>query len=288
MLDAMTYGNCIKAVLVSTALSLTCVSATAASKGALKVCADPNYAPFSTKQMDGFENRIASLLADQLGMEVEYTWFPQRMGFLRNTLKATQDDGVTYKCDLVMGVPDKYELAITTAPYYRSTYALVYRTGSALDGIASGKDIIDLDPEKRARLRIGMTERSPGTLWMAKYGMLEQIVPYIAQSGDPGEFPGEPILKDLLSGKLDAAVVWGPTAGLFTTYSNDDKALRMLPLVSEPGIKFDFAISAAVRFGEKDWKDQINELLINNSEDIHAILKAYHVPLVDDHGVQVN
>lgn len=282
------YGNCIRAVALSASLLAICFPPAAAGNAALRVCADPNFAPFSTRQMDGFENKIARLLADQLGADLEFTWFPQRMGFIRNTLRAKQDDGETYKCDLVMGVPDKYELAVTTAPYYRSTYALVYPEGSVLDGITSARDVIDLEPAKRARLRIGMTERSPGTRWLAKYGMYEQIVPYVAQSGDPAEFPGEPMLNDLLSGKLDAAVVWGPTAGLFTTYSNNDTTLRMLPLASEPGVKFDFAISAAVRFGEKDWKEQVNQLLIDNAEHIHTILEAYHVPLVDEHGVQIN
>lgn len=279
----------LKPVLVSIALySIAFTSQAAISNASLKVCADPNFAPFSTQKQEGFENKIAHLLADQLGLPLEYTWFPQRMGFIRNTLRAKQDDGENYKCDLVMGVPDQYELAITTDPYYRSTYALVYPEGSVLDGITSGKEVVGMEAEKRKRLRIGMTERSPGTLWLAKYGMHEQIVPYIAQSGDPGEFPGEPILKDLLAGKLDAAIVWGPTAGLFTSYSRDGKPLHSLPLTSEPGVRFDFAISAAVRFGEKDRKNQIDALLKKNSAKIHAILKDYSVPLVNDKGEQVN
>ena len=260
----------------------TTTSVVAANKSALKVCADPNFAPFSMQNQSGFENKIAHLLADELELPVEYTWFPQRMGFIRNTLRATLEDGVTHKCDLVIGVPEKFELAITTDPYYRSTYALVYSEGSVLDGIKSGEDVINLDPDKREKLRIGMTERSPGTLWLAKYGMHEQIVAYIAQSGDPGEFPGEPMLKDLLAGNLDAAVVWGPTAGLFTKRTKNGKSLRIIPLVSEPGVKFDFAISAGVRFGEKEWKNQIDTLLKKNATKIQAILKDYSIPLVDN------
>ena len=260
----------------------TTTSVVAANKSALKVCADPNFAPFSMQDQSGFENKIAHLLADELGLPVEYTWFPQRMGFIRNTLRATLEDGVTHKCDLVIGVPEKFELAITTDPYYRSTYALVYPEGSVLDGVKKGEGVISLAPDKRQQLRIGMTERSPGTLWLAKYGMHEQIVAYIAQSGDPGEFPGEPILTDLLAGNLDAAIVWGPTAGLFTKHSKNGKSLRIIPLVSEPGVKFDFAISAGVRFGEKEWKNQIDTLLKKNSTKIHAILKDYSIPLVDN------
>jgi quinoprotein dehydrogenase-associated probable ABC transporter substrate-binding protein len=251
------------------------------NQSALKVCADPNFAPFSLKDQSGFENKIAILLAEELGLPLEYTWFPQRMGFIRNTLRATLEDGVTHKCDLVIGVPEKFELAITTDPYYRSTYALVYAEGSVLDGIKSGKDVIGIDPDKREKLRIGMTERSPGTLWLAKYDMHDQIVAYIAQSGDPGEFPGEPMLKDLLAGNLDAVVVWGPTAGLFTKHSKNGKSLRIIPLMSEPGVKFDFAISSGVRFGEKEWRNKIDALLKKNSNKVQAILKDYSIPLVD-------
>ena len=255
---------------------------------ALRVCADPNFAPFSTRNQEGFENKIARLLADELSLALEYTWFPQRMGFIRNTLRAKQDDGESYKCDLVMGIPEQFELAITTDPYYRSTYALVYPEGSVLERLESGNDMVRMDNTTREKLRIGMTERSPGTLWLARYGMYEQIAPYIAQSGDPGEFPGEPILQDLSAGNLDAAIVWGPTAGYFVSQSNDKKPLRILPLLSEPGVKFDFAISAGVRFGEKTWKEEINTLLKKNSEQILALLKQYNVPLVNKKGNLLN
>ena len=135
MLNTSLSCAIVKPLFISTALCIATFTPSAdASKSSLKVCADPNYAPFSTLKQEGFENKIAKLLADQLGLPLEYTWFPQRMGFIRNTLRAKLDDGVTYKCDLVMGVPDEFELAITTDPYYRSTYAIVYLDGSVLDG----------------------------------------------------------------------------------------------------------------------------------------------------------
>ncbi len=254
---------------------------------ALRVCADPNFAPFSTREQHGFENKIAAILAEELQLPIEYEWFPQRMGFIRNTLRAEREGGEGYKCDLVMGVPDRFELAITTDPYYRSTYALVFKKGSGLDNVKQGKDMIGLDPTRRDKLRIGMTERSPGTLWLAKYAMHEQIIPYIAQSGDPGEFPGEPMLNDLLAGNLDAAIVWGPTAGYFTN-KTVDSSLISIPLKSEPGVKFDFAISAGVRFGEKEWKEKIDALLKKNATRISALLSQYGVPLVNDDGELTN
>ena len=259
-------------------------SAGNALRTVLKVCADPNSPPFSSRDKDGFENKIAILLAEELAVPIEYTWFPQRMGFIRNTLRAQRDDGQGYKCDLVMGVPEEFELAITTEPYYRSTYALVVSTASQLD-IQTPQDIPKLAQERKDKLKIGMTERSPGALWMARHNLHEQIAPYIAQSGDPNEYAGEPMLKDLINGKLDAAIVWGPTAGLFKRLHPDE--LKVLPFKSEPGIKFDFSISAGVRFGEKEWKNKVNDLLKKNADKITQLLTEYQIPLVDEKGIPI-
>jgi len=224
------------------------------------------------------------LLAEELSLPIEYTWFPQRMGFIRNTLRAERDDGNGYKCDLVMGVPKQFELAITTDPYYHSTYAMVIPADNQYK-IQTPADIPALDTERKNKLRIGMTERSPGGLWMAKHGLHEQIAPYIAQSGDPNEYAGEPMLRDLVAGEIDAAIVWGPTAGLFKRLHSN---LMVLPLISEPGIKFDFSISAGVRFGEKEWKEQVDNLLKKNADKIARILKEYEVPLVGKNGQPLN
>jgi len=253
----------------------------AEERSVLKVCADPHFPPFSTKNTDGFENKIAIMLAKELSLPLEYTWFPQRMGFIRNTLRAQREDGQGYKCDLVMGLPHHYELAITTDPYYRSTYALVFLDNGKLNKIKTAQDLLKLNKTEKDKLRIGMTERSPGSLWLAKHDMHEQIAPYIAQSGDPNEYPGEPMLNDINAGKIDAAIVWGPTAGLFKQLQPN---IHVLPLTSEPGVKFDFAISAGVRFGDKEWKNEVDELLKKNSEKITRLLHEYHVPLVDEKG----
>ena len=157
----------------------------AAERTAFKVCADPHYLPWSNEREEGFENRIASLLAGALGLPVEYTWFPQRMGFIRNTLRARGDDG-EYKCDVVMGLPAGYELAITTKPYYHSTYALVFVNGRGLDDVESAADLLALDPARRDKLRFGLAERNPGTLWLAKHGMLDRLeIAYASQHGNP-------------------------------------------------------------------------------------------------------
>lgn len=270
------------AIAAAIATTLSTVSASQSSeRDVLRVCADPNYAPFSTQSQQGFENKIAKMIADDLGVPLEFEWFPQRMGFIRNTLSSSNDDGQTYKCDLVMGVPEQYDRAITTEPYYRSTYSLVYVEGSDLDGIKSGNDLIKLDPETLNNLNIGMSERSPGTLWLAKHNLYDLIKGYVAQSGDPKEFPGQPILNDLQSGKIDAAVMWGPTAGLFSEHTANGKKIISVPFNSEPGIRFDYTISAAVRRGEKPWRDQVNTMLQAHLPDITQLLEQHHVPLLE-------
>lgn len=255
----------------------------AGERTAFRVCADPNYLPYSNRAGEGFENRIAKILADELRLPIEFTWFPQRMGFIRNTLRAEREGG-GYKCDVVMGVPDDFELTITTKPYYRSTYALVYVKGRALDGVETIEDLLNLDPERLRKVRFGLAERNPGTVWLAKHGMLDQLTEaYASQLGDPGIQPGELEQRDLLAGRIDATIMWGPIAGYFVRRTNSAE-VKMVPMRSEPGVKFDFAISAGVRFGEGAWKNEIESLLNRNAAKIEAVLREYNVPLVSRDG----
>ena len=258
-------------------------AAGAAERTAFKVCADPHYLPWSNERGEGFENEIASLLAGKLGLPVEYTWFPQRMGFIRNTLRARGDDG-EYKCDAVMGLPAGYELAITTKPYYHSTYALVYVNGRGLDDVRSAGDLLALDPARRGKLRFGLAERNPGTLWLAKHGMLDRIeVAYASQHGNPKVRPGQLEQEDLLAGRIDVTVMWGPIAGHFVR-SNPDVPITVIPMTSEPGVHLHFGISAGVRFGQKARKEELQKLLDENAEAIEAILREHGVPLVGADG----
>jgi len=255
----------------------------AAERTAFRVCADPNYLPYSNRAGEGFENRVAALLAEDLGLPVEYTWFPQRMGFIRNTLRAEREGG-GHKCDVVMGVPDDFELTITTKPYYRSTYALVYVKGRGLDDIETIDDLINLEQGRLEKLRFGLAERNPGTVWMAAHGMLDQLtIAYASQLGDPGVQPGELEQRDLLEGRIDATIMWGPIAGHFVNRSKDVE-IKMIPMRSEPGVKFDFAISAGVRFGQGAWKNEIEGLLTRNASRIQKVLREFNVPLVEKGG----
>ena len=257
--------------------------AVAAERTAFKVCADPHYLPWSNEAGEGYENRIASLLAGALSLPVEYTWFPQRMGFIRNTLRARRPDG-EYKCDVVMGLPTGFELAITTEPYYHSTYALVYAKGRGLDDVRSAADLLALEPARRGNIRFGLAERNPGTIWLAKHGLLDQIeVAYASQHGDPELHPGQLEQQDLVAGKIDATVMWGPIAGHFAR-SSPDVPIAVIPMASEPGVRMHFGISAGVRFGQKAQKEELQKLLDEHADAIEAILREHRVPLVDADG----
>jgi quinoprotein dehydrogenase-associated probable ABC transporter substrate-binding protein len=282
------YTRPMRAILMTAAMALTTATlsplALAADRDVLRVCADPNNLPFSNKGREGFENRLANILAEDLGVPVEYAWFPQRMGFIRNTLRSQDPLTGAYKCDLVMGVPHGFERTITTKPYYRSTYALVYVKGRGLDKLQASEDLLGLDDTEKQALRIGVFEKTPGAAWLAKHGMDRQMIAYPTLSGDPAAYPGEIIEKELASGTLDAAIVWGPIAGFFAKQA-EDVEMALVPLRSEPGARFDFAISMGVRFGEGDWKREVEAMLDRNYEKIQALLHEYNVPLVSEGGV---
>jgi mxaJ protein len=256
------------------------VNAFAYEGQAFRVCADPNNLPFSASTQDGFENKIAEIWAHELGLPLEYTWFPQRRGFIRNTLKALDESSGGYKCDIVMGVAAGFDQLLTTEPYYRSTYALVYAKGRGLDDVTSGEHLINLNPEIRDRLRIGAFTPTPGVKWLTRHGMTEQLVAFVAMSGDPEAYPGEIIEKELVGGRLDAAIVWGPIAGYFA-HRAQSVELAVIPLQSEPGIQFDFAICAGVRYGDGERKRILEELMQKTAAPMQTVLAAYHVPLLD-------
>lgn len=249
----------------------------------LRVCQDPNNLPFSNRNLMGFENKIAELFGQELGWTVEYTWYPQRMGFVRNTLRSKLPDSDKYKCDLIVGVPKEFEMGATTRPYYRSTYAMVYAKGKGFDSIRTPEDLLALDPSLRKKLRLGVFARSPAVDWLLQNGMIDQIVSYQTQTGDENQYPGEIIEKDLVLGKIDIAFVWGPIAAYFAKNST------MVPIVAipfkpRPDFQFDFSIAMAVRHGDKAFRDRIDQLIAKNPEKINAILLEYGVPLVDERG----
>lgn len=244
----------------------------------LRVCEDPNNLPLSNRAQAGFENKIATLFAQELGWKLEYTWFPQRMGFIRNTLRAKEDNSDRFKCDLVMGVPKGFDMAATTRSYYRSTYAMAYVKGKGLDGVRSLDDLLALDAGQRKKLRFGAFAGSPVTDWLLQHGLMEQVEWYQSQTGDADQYPGEIIEKDLARGKIDVAFAWGPIAGYFAR-NTPAASIVAVPLASRPGLKFDFEIAMGVRHADKDFRQRIDGLIAANEGKIRAILTQYGVPL---------
>lgn len=247
---------------------------------ALRVCQDPNNLPFSNTAGDGIENRIAEVFGKALGLPVTYYSFPQRLAFIRNTLRYKLP-GQDYPCDIVMGVPAGYDQVSVTKPYYRSTYALVVPQGRGLDAVRSQADFLALDPARLAKLRIGVYDRSPASDWLARHNLVDSGVPYQIMNADPAQYPGEIIEKDLAAGKIDVAIVWGPIAGYFAKRVKSP-VLSVLPLRSERGVRFDYEMAMGVRYGEPAWKNQVEGLLVSQRAEIQAILKEFGVPVVDE------
>ncbi|GAB3654812.1 substrate-binding domain-containing protein [Ramlibacter alkalitolerans] len=247
---------------------------------AFRVCQDPNNMPFSNLAGEGFENRIAELFARDLGLPVTYYSFPNRLAFIRNTLRFKLPDEA-YRCDVVMGVPAGFDQVSATKPYYRSTYALVFPRGKGMDAVRSSEDLLALPPERLRTLRIGVYDRSPASMWLARHGLVDRGVPYAMMSPDPEQYPGQIIERELAQGRIDAAIVWGPIASYFARRVKSPELL-VAPMKSEPGLPFDFAMAMGVRYGEPKWKKQIEDLIARHRVEILAILREYGVPLVDE------
>ncbi len=244
------------------------------------MCQDPNNLPFSNRALQGFENKIAALLAADLGWQIDYTWYPQRMGFIRNTLRAREPQSDRYKCDLVTGVASGFDMGATTAPYYRSAYAMAYVKGKGLDSVHTLDDLLKLPAAQRATLRLGVFGGSPVADWLLEHDLIERMVTYQAQTGDPAQYPGQMVEKDLANGAIDIAFIWGPIAGYFARQATT-ATIVAIPLTPQPGIQFEFDIAMATRFGEATYKQRIDEAIARNRPQINAILAQYNVPLLD-------
>ena len=244
----------------------------------LRVCQDPNNLPLSNRALEGFENKIAALFARELGWKLEHTWYPQRMGFIRNTLRAKEEHSERYKCDLVTGVAQGFDMAATTHSYYRSSYAMAYRKGRGLDGVRTLDDLLAIDPALRRKLRFGVFAGSPVTEWLLQNGLMEQVNWYQSQTGDAEQYPGEIVEKDLANGKIDVAFAWGPIAGYFASKTRGADIVAV-PLQSRPGMKLDFEIAMGVRHADKAFRQMIDRLIDGNHDKIDAILAQYGVPL---------
>ena len=235
----------------------------------LRVCADPSNLPFSNQAGEGFENEIAELLAAKLGVELTYTWHPQSIGFVRNTLGARV-------CDLVVGITTTSELMQNTNPYYRSSYALIQRADGA-DKVAS------LTDPKLADKRIGAVARTPPVDLLARQGLLGDLVPYHLMVDTRFESPGRDMVEDLAAGLIDVGVLWGPIAGYWA--KQQSVPIEVVALTGEgAGARLDFRISMGLRRNEPEWKRILNDFLAANEAEIQAILLDHGVPLLDQQG----
>jgi len=235
----------------------------------LRVCADPANMPFSSDKGEGFENKIAEIVADELGVPVTYTWFPQAIGFVRNTLFAK-------RCDVIIGYAQGDELVLNTNHYYRTAYALVYRKNNGLDGV----DTLS-DPRLKDR-RIGIIAGTPPSATMARLGLMTHARPYPLMVDRRYDSPAERMIADIRSGEIDAGVLWGPIAGYFA--SRNGEKLEVVPLLKETvGPRMIYRITFGVRNLEDEWKRELNRIIAKRQGDIDAVLLDYGVPLLDEH-----
>ncbi len=264
-------------------LCLATLAFSAQAEEKFKVCADPLNPPYSTKNQDGFENKIAQLFAKELGQAIEYTWFPQRIGFIRNTLTApvneNEVDSQVFKCDVVIGVPASFDMALATAPYYRSTYVLLIAKGRGWDDIKDASQLVDLPLQRQEALKIAMFDRGPGTTWMQKNGLLDQGIPYQSMTGDDENNVAMQIDQDLKAKKIDMVILWGPMAGYVASQSPKN-SYTMIPMKSTPGMQFEFSMAMAVRRGDQDRKAMLDKLIASKAAEINTILTGYGVPLL--------
>lgn len=250
---------------------------------ALRVCQDPSNMPFSNEAGEGYTNRIAQVIAKQMGIPVEYYSFPQRMGYFRNTLKFKIPGDSYYRCDVDLNSPVESGEVSTTRPYYRSGWVLVYVNGKGLDDVKTEADLVRVKPEVMNNIHIAVGDRSPGSQWLVRHDLLKRGVPLQMMRADPNYYPGEVIEKDLANGRFEAAIVWGPVAGYYVNRVKSP-TMTIVPLKSMPGIPMQYDFGFGVRFGEPKWKARLQAAMDASKDEITAVLKEYHVPLVDESG----
>jgi quinoprotein dehydrogenase-associated probable ABC transporter substrate-binding protein len=235
----------------------------------LKVCADPNNLPYSDEKKEGFENKIAELMGGELGLKVDYAWFPQIIGFVRNTLRA-------HVCDLVMGTVVGDEIMHTTNPYYFTTYVMFYRSDK-------GFDFQGLQDLRLANLRLGVVAGTPPADLLVRHDLMSHAKPYALTVDTRSESSTHQMVQDVVDGTIDVGFLWGPIAGYYRKH--DDLALTLVPLRDEPGAaRMEYHIAMGVRANEPEWRRRINAAIRSRQEDMTAILRDYGVPLLNEQG----
>jgi mxaJ protein len=256
--------------LASKVLCLVCglAGVSAGNQGeSIRVCADPSNLPYSNRELQGFENKIAEVVALELGATLSYYWWPAQMGLIRHTLQVDQ-------CDAFMSIPKGFDPVLWTKAYYRSSYVLVYRRDRNL-GLRS------LDDPALKRLRIGAHVNTPPFAAVANRGLADNVVTYRLffdpQDTDPARRPDK-VLQDVLSGEVDVALAWGPLAGYFA--KQHPSALEMVPLEDDDKLPMSYEFSMGVRKGNRELRGRLEGVLDRREADIRKILGEYGVPLL--------
>jgi mxaJ protein len=238
----------------------------------LKVCADPNNLPFSNRQQQGFENKLAALIAGELHAQLTYVWWAQRRGNVRETLKAG-------RCDLIPGVASNLEMLATTRPYYRSAYVFVTRASDRLQ--LSGFD----DPRLRT-LTIGVQmvgddfANTPPAHALARRGVVDNVRGYMLYGDYAQSNPARTIVDDVARGRIDVAVVWGPLAGYFSRQRRPELQLQTVsPLDDGPMLPMAFDISMGVRQEDRALRSELDDVLTRRAPQIQALLREYGIPV---------
>lgn len=268
MKKALALALALTAGAVAAASAADAPKADLVNRKELRVCSDPADLPFSNEKGEGFENKIADIIADELKLPVAYTWFPKAMGFIRMTLAPK-------KCDLVIGWGQGDDLVLNTNAIYRSVSALIYKAGSALDGVESLSD-----PKLQGK-KLGIVQNDPGGTLAARYGLMANMKGYRQMVDRRFDNPAAEMMKDIRSGEIDAGIHWGPIASYWA--ARDGEKLTVVPLVKEAGArKISFRITMGVRQGDDAWKRQLNEIIAKRQGDIDKVLLDYGIPLLVD------
>ncbi len=239
----------------------------------LRVCADPRDLPFSNEAGEGFENKIAELLAQKLGKTLAYEFYPGSTGFVRNTLNA-------HRCDVIMGMPQGDDIVQGTNPYYRTTYSLVSRQGSGLENVDSLEDPL------LQNKRIGIVAGTPPATNLAVNGLLGNIKSYPLVVDTRVDAPTSTMMDDLEGDRIDVAILWGPIAGYLA--KNAKIPVKVTPLVKETsGQRMIYRIGMGVRHSDQEWKRLLNKLIAENQAEITHILTTYGVPLLDENNARL-
>lgn len=240
----------------------------------LRVCADPRNLPFSNVAGEGFENKLAELVARKLGKSLSYTYYPGATGFVRNTLNA-------HRCDVIMGMPQGDDVVQPTNPYYRTAYALVTKRRSGLETVETLED-----PRLRDK-RLGIIAGTPPATLLAVNGLLSKMTSYPLVVDTRYDAPAAAMIADLENDRIDAAILWGPIAGYFVKRSNVPMAV--MPLVKETsGPRLIYRIGMGVRHSDQDWKRLLNQVIAENEAEFREILLAFGVPLLDESNTPVS